>query len=83
MNRVSVGMTKPEVIKALGQPNSVAGMAEQEDLVYNLVADSRGYREQHVITLINGRVYKFGRPGDYRLHRSTGPASVVNVQVNR
>jgi hypothetical protein len=40
LNEISLGMTKQEVLSKLGRPDSVAGQADQEYLVYHMAADS-------------------------------------------
>lgn len=66
MNRISLGMTKNEVIKLMGQPSSTAGIDEEETLRYNLYNTYRDMHEEYWIVLINGKVYKYGKAGDYK-----------------
>jgi len=65
MNRISLGMTKNEVIKLMGQPSSTAGINEEETLRYNLYNIHNDMYEEYWVVLINGKVYKYGRAGDY------------------
>ena len=63
INRVSVGMTKAEVIAAMGNPDSSSGEGDTEELHYVLVNNpvyptSGG---TYAVKLQNGRVVSYGQ----------------------
>ena len=66
MNKVSIGMTKNEVIEIMGKPESTAGIGKEETLRYNLYNVSIDMYEEYWVVLHNGKVYKYGRAGDYK-----------------
>jgi hypothetical protein len=66
INKISIGMTKSEVIDIMGNPSSTSGIGKEEGLRYNLYNPSRDIYEEHWVTLLNGNVVKFGRAGDYQ-----------------
>ena len=69
-NRLSLGMTKEQVIRAIGTPDSVSAKTDTEFLVYHLaspkalVADERELTH-YFVRLKNGRVDAFGQKGDF------------------
>jgi len=73
LNRVSVGMTKPQVIAALGHPESTRANMNDEYLIYTLgeridsgeifgLAQIKG---QYFVKLVDGRVVSYGKMGDF------------------
>jgi len=71
MNYLSVGMTKAEVINAMGSPDSVSAQGGAEYLAYTLRTETSltrntwGYEGRYFVRLINGRVESYGRVGDF------------------
>ena len=67
MNRVSLGMTKDEAVKAIGrQPSTTkANVDGTEILEYILLSPVTGLYEQYWVTLKDGKVVQFGRAGDF------------------
>lgn len=71
LKKLSVGMTKAEVITAMGQPTSVAAQQDCEYLVYlmaNRGVFTPGYlidTSDFYIRLVDGRVTSYGRKGDF------------------
>ena len=69
MNKVQIGMTKAEVIKAIGNPASVSAKEDSEYLNYSLSETSDqayyGITVPYYVRLINGRVDSYGRLGDF------------------
>jgi len=65
MNKVSIGMTKSEVIDTMGKPDSSAGIGREETLRYTLYNASIDMYQEYWVVLRNGKVYKYGRAGDY------------------
>jgi outer membrane protein assembly factor BamE (lipoprotein component of BamABCDE complex) len=72
INKVSNGMTKPEVIAVLGPPDSTSSQGATEYLSYLLCIDNCALlnpnwrtRRNYFVRLINGRVESFGEKGDF------------------
>lgn len=66
MNDVNIGMTKQEVIAAVGQPTSTSAKGDVEYLNYRLY---RGgfMNDDYFVRLTEGKVNAFGRAGDFGL----------------
>jgi len=64
MNKLKVGMTKQEVIEAIGQPNSSSAIRNQEYLRYRLNPGGLSPNEYYV-QLLDGKVVAYGKRGDY------------------
>ena len=67
MNRLSLGMTKGEVISAMGAPDTTGAQGDREYLVYRL-SDTKleslvGFTEPYVVELKEGKVASFGKRG--------------------
>ena len=90
LNKVSVGMTKAEVIKIMGEPESTRANQAAEYLVYTL-HDNTGLvavqgvgmypvpvNNQYFVKLVGGHVESYGRVGDFD---STNPQR-VDLQIN-
>lgn len=67
MNKVSLGMTKDEAVRAIGrQPSTTKANADgTEILEYILLSPANGLYEQYWVTLKDGKVVQFGRAGDF------------------
>ena len=83
MNRLSLGMTKQEVLSVMGRPTSTASPGEgQEILRYNLSATDDdayyGITDEYYVRLINGVVDSYGRMGDF----DSAKAPSLNVNIN-
>ena len=69
LNRVSIGMTKAEVIRSIGTPDSTSASDGREYLIYHLaspkalVVDPRDLTHYY-IRLTSGRVDAYGEQGD-------------------
>ena len=63
--KVSVGMTKAELFRALGKPHSAAADGPVEYLIYNLDNERMGGKSEYFIRLMDGRVNAFGKKGDF------------------
>ena len=69
LNKVSLGMTKAEVIDAIGRPDSVTAQNGVEYLIYHwanpkqLIADEEKL-DRYFVRLVNGRVDAYGEAGD-------------------
>ena len=85
INRLSLGMTKQEVISVMGRPSSTASPGEgQEILRYNLSATDddayNGITNEYFVRLINGKVDSYGRMGDF--DSTKNPSLNVNINGN-
>lgn len=68
LSRVSVGMTKPQVIAAMGEPDDVAVQGGVEYLEYGYDRFMDGIQAPvawYFVRLINGRVESYGKRGDF------------------
>ena len=70
MNRLNVGMTKKEVISALGKPSSTAAPGGGVELLrYRLSPTGDhafyGRTEEYFVKLVNGTVSSYGKMGDF------------------
>ena len=79
-NRLRIGMSKQEVVTAMGKPASTAADASGiEVLRYELSAtrhDALHHRtEEYFVRLTSGKVERFGRRGDFESHK--GPAGII------
>jgi len=66
MNHVSLGMTRDQVIGALGAPSSTSAMNNMEYLKYQLCSDWI-FPDRYYVRLADGKVDAFGRVGDFNL----------------
>jgi SmpA / OmlA family len=67
LNRLSLGMTKEQVISVMGAPDTTGAQDDREYLVYHL-SDTKlesfvGFTEPYVVQLKGGKVDAFGRRG--------------------
>jgi hypothetical protein len=66
LNSVELGMTKAQVIDAIGAPGSTSEMGDTMYLKYQLCSDWI-FTDRYYVRLTNGRVDAFGRVGDFNL----------------
>lgn len=76
-------MTKQDVVKVLGSPTSCAAPgAGEETLRYTFVKNYTSYDayypQDYFVTLLNGRVVRYGRVGDY--HSTIDPTINYNIK---
>lgn len=64
MNKLSVGMTKPEVIRVMGSPDSVAAQGGAEYLEYEHL-QYIGHYQHFFVRVVNGKVDAYGQKGDF------------------
>ena len=70
MTELSMGMSKSEVIKLMGKPDSVSASSGVEYLTYTLRTETSftrntfGYQGQYYVRLVNGRVDSYGKVSD-------------------
>jgi len=66
MNSVQLGMTKEQVISAIGTPSSTSEMGNTQYLKYQLCSDWI-FTDRYYVRLTDGSVDAFGRVGDFNL----------------
>jgi hypothetical protein len=66
LNQVKLGMTKDQVISAVGAPSSTSAMENTEYLKYQLCSDWI-FSDRYYVRLTDGKVDAFGRVGDFNL----------------
>ena len=64
INHLSIGMTKAEVIEAMGEPNYTSGANDIEILSYKLTSNSL-YSDTYFVRIKNGKVDRFGQQGSF------------------
>jgi outer membrane protein assembly factor BamE (lipoprotein component of BamABCDE complex) len=71
MTELSMGMTKSEVFRLMGKPDSISATNGTEYLTYTLRTETSftrntfGYQGQYFVRLVNGRVDSYGKVGDF------------------
>lgn len=65
LNRISPGMTREEVVSALGRPHAVAAQGGVEYLTYNLLNKGVGDMKEYAVKVVAGRVEAFGEKSDF------------------
>jgi hypothetical protein len=89
MNRLSVGMTKAEVIAAMErEPDSTSAQGGTEYLTYLLWRDfwdrrPGDYSDRFFIRLINGRVESFGKIGDFDSTKVPESKKTIDININK
>ncbi len=84
MTDISMGMTKGEVIKLLGKPDSVSATNGVEYMTYTLRTETSftrntwGYQGQYFVRLLNGRVDAYGKVGDFDTTKD--PTLNINIR---
>ena len=62
INNLNIGMTKAEVIEAMGEPNYTSAANDVEILSYKLTSNSP-YSDTYFVRIKNGKVERFGQQG--------------------
>ena len=66
INRVQVGASREDVIRLLGQPDTISASQSAEVLHYQLRESINDwYASPYYVRIINGKVDSFGRVGTY------------------
>ncbi|RPJ69323.1 MAG: outer membrane protein assembly factor BamE [Desulfobacteraceae bacterium] len=66
MNDVRIGMTRDQVVEAIGAPNSTSEMGNTAYLNYQLYSDWI-FTNRYYVRLTDGQVDAFGRVGAFNL----------------
>jgi len=64
MNRLNLGMTKQEVIEAIGKPTSTSAKGNSEYLNYHLTTGGV-FTDVYHVRLLDGKVDSYGQAGDF------------------
>lgn len=82
INRVSLGMTKDQVIDNLGEPDSSKGKDNREVLVYEFIEDAWTGREgTYWVELQSGKVVWYGKAGDFGSSEGSKHTIELNQKV--
>jgi outer membrane protein assembly factor BamE (lipoprotein component of BamABCDE complex) len=65
MNRLSIGMSKSEVIDVMGHPLSTSANQSTEYMIYRSANAGQGWYGRHFVRIVDGKVDAFGRQGDF------------------
>lgn len=65
LNRISPGMTREEVVSALGTPHAITAHGGVEYLTYNLLNKGVGDMKEYAVKVVAGRVESFGEKADF------------------
>ena len=65
MNRLSIGMTKIEVLDAIGRPSSTASPGKGVEFLRYRKYYGRGDYITYFVRLVDGRVDSYGKTGDF------------------
>jgi hypothetical protein len=84
LSKISVGMTKEQVIASIGKPKDVAVQHNVEYLNYEgeaSYADGRLGGDYFYVRLVNGRVESYGRRGDFDSTKNTTIDYTINQKI--
>ena len=88
-NKIAIGMTKNEVIQAMGrEPDSTAAKGETEYLTYNLWRNfwdrkPGDYSDPFFIKSVKGKVESFGKMGDFDSTQTPEYRQSINLKINK
>jgi hypothetical protein len=86
MNNISLGMTKPEVIKKLGRPASTSAQSGVEYMNYKLseTGDDEflGTYTPYFVRIVDGKVESYGRMGDFDSTKVPESKSTIDLNIN-
>lgn len=87
MNNVSIGMTKSQVIEALGKPASTSAKEGVEFLNYRFSETDdhafMGYTTPFFIRIIEGKVDSYGRLGDFDSTKVPETKSTIELNIKK
>ena len=88
MNSVSIGMTKQEVISALGSPSSTSAKEGTEYLNYQFyerIADTTGFgrTKPYFVRIFNGKVDSYGVLGDFDSTKTPETKTTIDLNVKK
>jgi hypothetical protein len=65
LNDVSIGMSKPDVVKVMGSPATTRAQSGSEFLTWKLFDRVGGPYEDYYVKLVGGKVESYGKLGDF------------------
>jgi len=73
LNNISLGMTKTEVINAIGSPDSVSAEGNVEYLTYHWASPKQIFANEnnlgrYYIRIYRGKVDSYGKKGDFNIN---------------
>jgi len=87
INNVSLGMSKSDVIKAMGEPTSVSARNNTEYLRYELFESGYAAFKQwgttYFVKLVNGKVSSYGKLGDFDSTKTPETKSKIDLNINK
>lgn len=88
MNQLSLNMTKSEVIKIMGQPDSTAAKDNVEYMEYMLWRgfwDRRpgDYSDPYFVRIVNGKVDAYGKRGDFDSTKTQESKQTIDLNINK
>lgn len=87
MNNLSIGMTKQEVISALGSPASTSAKEGVEYLNYRFSEtddqEFAGITSPYFVRIINGKVDSYGRLGDFDSTKTPETKSTIDLNIKK
>ena len=89
MNRLSVGMTKAEVISVMDrEPDSTSAQGGVEYLTYLLWRDfwdrrPGDYSDRFFVRLINGKVESYGKAGDFDSTKVPETKQTIDLNIKQ
>ena len=85
--KIKLGMTRPEVVDALGKPDTVAASEGTEYLNYQsgrgVISGQCFGCEEYFVRLKSGKVVSFGRLGDFNSTKAPETTQNINLNTNK
>ena len=86
LNGISLGMTKPEVIRTLGNPAFVSAKDNVEFLRYTcsfgyLTIECNELNQGYFVRLVNGKVESYGKVGDF--NSTKDQVNVIKLETQK
>ena len=78
-NNISLGMSKAEVISAIGKPQSTSAKDGVEYMTYNVFEVVFGQYVPYFVRIKNGKVESYGKMGDF--DSSKNPTMNINLDA--
>jgi len=86
MNRVSLGLTKSEVVAKMGTPASTAAKDNTEYLIYMLAPRGGAYAREtypYFVRLRGGKVDAYGLQGDFDSSRPVESKTTIDLNMDK
>lgn len=87
MNQVSLGMTKQQVVQALGPPISTSAKPGVEYLNYRFsetdIDERQNVTTPYFIRIVDGKVESYGRLGDFDSTKTPETKSTIDLNIKK